>query len=90
MRPSGDLATDASQRFLVCADPPIDDDDWFSELTRSRDWKITRTNFVPMDFGEMWSRASGIFTCSVLMVIVVITMIDDPLGFGINWMRVAK
>lgn len=44
--------------------------EFFAELTRSRDWKITRADYRFMSLDEMQWRAWGIFWCLVLMVLV--------------------
>jgi len=60
---------------------PHADEDFYSYLTRSRDWKTWKATRT-MDFDEMWRRAYGIFMCGLLMVLVIVMMIEDPLG---NW-----
>lgn len=45
---------------------------FYAELTRSRDWKITRADYRHMSLDEMHIRAWGIVYCLGLMIFVVI------------------
>jgi hypothetical protein len=46
-------------------------DEFYHDLTRSRDWRTRRVNLYRMTFNEMWTRAYGIMMCLLAAVAVI-------------------